>query len=257
MQPDPDTTTGGRPSALLEAEGVTAGYSKLPIIDGVSIRVGRGETVLVIGPNGAGKSTLVKSINGELALMAGRIRFDGADVGDLSADLRARRGIGYVPQLNDVFPTLDVHENLEMGGYQLPVKVARARIAELLERFPQLSTLRRRTASTLSGGERKLVGIARALVADPALLILDEPTSNLSPQAADRILNEVVVGLAGAGRAILLIEQRVALALPVADWVHVLVAGRPRHDGPAASLDPESIAEQFFFDAAGAAPTPA
>lgn len=239
-----------RVEALLDARSVTAGYNGLPIIHDLSIRVGKGETVLVIGPNGAGKSTLVKAITGDLPLMEGTITLGGVDVSGLAADLRAKRGVGYVPQLNDVFPTLTVADNLEMGGYSLPPRVARARVAALFERFPQLVPLRRRRARQLSGGERKLVAITRALVPEPELLILDEPTANLSPQVARQIINEVVAEIAQSGRAVLLIEQRVSLALPVASWVNIIVAGRERHSGPAGELAPETIAAQFFFDRA-------
>src|SRR5665213_758559 len=206
---------------LLRAEGISSGYNRLAIIQEVSIQIGSGETVLIIGPNGAGKSTFVKSITGDLPVLAGAVFFEGQEITGASADVRANLGIGYVPQLNDVFPTLTVMENLEMGGYTLPAKTAKARIAELFDRFPQLVPLRRRMAKQLSGGERKLVAITRALVAEPSMLILDEPTANLSPQVARRIITEVVAELAETGRAVLLIEQRVTLALPVADWVHM------------------------------------
>ncbi|MBO0693753.1 MAG: ABC transporter ATP-binding protein [Acidimicrobiaceae bacterium] len=238
----------GRTEPLLAAEAVTAGYNGLPVVREVGVQVGPGETVLVIGPNGAGKSTLVKAIIGDLPLMDGSIVFKGDEVGRLPADDRAALGIGYVPQLNDVFPTLTVLENLEMGGYRLRPKVVRARIDELCEQFPQMVPLRRRLARQLSGGERKLVAIARALMPEPELLILDEPTANLSPQVANRIISEVVAGIAGSGGAVLLIEQRVTVALPVASWVNILVAGRSRHDAPAHTLDAETIAAQFFFD---------
>jgi|GEM_PF-150748 len=235
---------------LLRAEGISSGYNRLAIIQEVSIQIGSGETVLIIGPNGAGKSTFVKSITGDLPVLAGAVFFEGQEITGASADVRAKLGIGYVPQLNDVFPTLTVMENLEMGGYTLPAKTAKARIAELFDRFPQLVPLRRRMAKQLSGGERKLVAITRALVAEPSMLILDEPTANLSPQVARRIITEVVAELAETGRAVLLIEQRVTLALPVADWVHILVAGRTRHSGPASEIDPATIASEFFFDRA-------
>ncbi len=254
MEPRPTASDIGQGGAreraipLLRAEEISSGYNRLAIINGVSIQIGRGETVLVIGPNGAGKSTFVKAITGELPVLSGAVFFDGEEITRASADVRANLGIGYVPQLNDVFPTLTVMENLEMGGYTLPAKMAKIRIAELFDRFPQLAPLRRRMARQLSGGERKLVAIARALVAEPSMLILDEPTANLSPQVARRIITEVVAELAESGRAVLLIEQRVTLALPVADWVHILVAGRTRHSGPASEIDPATIAAEFFFD---------
>jgi branched-chain amino acid transport system ATP-binding protein len=225
-----------RPSPLLSAHEVTAGYGAVPAVRGVSLGVAPGEVALVIGPNGAGKSTLIKALNGELPLMSGSVTLDGADISGLTVDLRAARGLGYVPQSRDVFGTLTVTENLEMGGYRLPQQVAAERIAEILDRFPSLAKLRKRLAQTLSGGERKLLAIARALVAQPTALMLDEPTANLAPAVARRVLTEVVAGLAESGTAVLLIEQRIALALDVASWVYVLVDGTPRFAGPAAEF---------------------
>jgi branched-chain amino acid transport system ATP-binding protein len=225
-----------RPSPLLSACEVTAGYGAVPVVRGVSLDVAPGEVALVIGPNGAGKSTLIKALNGELPLMSGSVTLDGADISRLTEDLRAARGLGYVPQSRDVFGSLTVTENLEMGGYRLPQQVAAERIAEIFDRFPSLAKLRKRLAQTLSGGERKLLAIARALVAQPTALMLDEPTANLAPAVARRVLTEVVAGLAESGTAVLLIEQRIALALDVASWVYVLADGTPRFAGPAAEF---------------------
>jgi branched-chain amino acid transport system ATP-binding protein len=225
-----------RPAPLLTAQDVTAGYGAVPVIRGVSVQVAPGEVVLVIGPNGAGKSTLIKALNGELPLMSGSVRLAGSDISGLTEDLRAARGLGYVPQSRDVFPTLTVAENLEMGGYRLRPALVAERMAEIFDRFPSLARLRRRPAQTLSGGERKLLAIARALVAQPTALMLDEPTANLAPAVAGRVLTEVISGLAGAGAAVLLIEQRIALALGVASWVYVLVDGTPRFTGPTAEF---------------------
>jgi len=225
-----------RASPLLTAREVTAGYGAVPVIRGVSVDVAPGEVALVIGPNGAGKSTLIKTLNGELPLMSGSVTLDGADISGLPENLRAARGLGYVPQSRDVFGTLTVTENLEMGGYRLPAQVSAERLAEIFDRFPSLAKLRKRLAQTLSGGERKLLAIARALVAQPAALMLDEPTANLAPAVARHVLTEVVAGLAESGTAVLLIEQRIALALDVATWVYVLVDGTPRFTGPAAEF---------------------
>jgi branched-chain amino acid transport system ATP-binding protein len=243
--------TGARGAAgpVLHVDGVSAGYARVPVIKDVSVLIGKGDIVLVIGPNGAGKSTLVKAIIGELPLMSGSVRFRDMDIGGLSEDVRAGHGIGYVPQLRDVFPTLTVLENLEMGGYSLGRAQAKNRIAELFDRFPQLVPLRGRLVRRLSGGERKLVAVARALVPDPVLLILDEPTANLAPRIARQVLTQVVRGLADTGGAILLIEQRVELALEVASWVNVLVDGRLRRSGPAEDFrHGKAISEVFFGD---------
>lgn len=222
-----------RPPPLLAAADVTAGYGAVPVIRGVSVEVAPGEVALVIGPNGAGKSTLIKALNGELPMLGGSVRLGGHDLAGLTEDQRARHGLGYVPQSRDVFGTLTVAENLEMGGYRLPPAVTAERIAEIFERFPSLERLRKRPAQTLSGGERKLLAIARALVAQPTALMLDEPTANLAPPVAARVLTEIVTGLAEGGAAVLLIEQRIALALEVASWVYVLVDGTPRFAGAA------------------------
>jgi ABC-type branched-subunit amino acid transport system ATPase component len=224
------------PQAMLSARDITTGYGAVPVIRGVSVDAVPGEVALVIGPNGAGKSTLIKAINGELGLMSGSVLLAGEDISRLSEDKRAARGLGYVPQSKDVFGRLTVTENLLMGGYRLPQNVTAERLAEIFDRFPALARLRKRFAQTLSGGERKLLAIARALLARPAVLMLDEPTANLAPAVAGRVLGEVVAGLAEGGTALLLVEQRIALALDVASRVHVLVDGAPRFAGTAAEF---------------------
>ena len=233
------TTPPGKPSRphpVLSAREVTAGYGAVPVIRDVSLDVAPGEVVLLIGPNGAGKSTVVKALNGELGLMSGTVELAGTDISGLTENQRAALGLGYVPQSRDVFPTLTVTENLEMGGYRLPPAEVDARIAAIFERFPSLARLRKRFAQTLSGGERKLLAIGRALVAEPMTLMLDEPTANLASAIATVVLKEVVAGLAEADRAVLLVEQRIAVALDVATWVYVLVDGKPRFSGSTAEF---------------------
>jgi branched-chain amino acid transport system ATP-binding protein len=221
---------------FLDVDGASVGYSKVPVVKEASLRVALGEIVLLMGPNGAGKSTLVKAITGQLPLLGGRIALDAVDVTRWSEEDRVAAGIGYVPQTRDVFTPLTVLENLQMGAYRLHGREVGARLDEVLELFPALAPLKRRTAKTLSGGERKMVAIARALMADPRLLILDEPTSNLAPQIAASVLEKVVARLAESGRAVLLIEQRVSLALHVASHGYVLTEGRVRLDGTAEEL---------------------
>jgi branched-chain amino acid transport system ATP-binding protein len=221
---------------MLSARDITAGYGAVPVIRDVAVDAVPGEVALVIGPNGAGKSTLIKALNGELGLMSGSVLLGGEDISRFSEDQRAARGLGYVPQSKDVFGTLTVTENLEMGGYRFPRDVVAERLTEIFDRFPSLAKLRKRFAQTLSGGERKLLAIARALVARPTVLMLDEPTANLAPAIASRVLGEVVAGLAGSGAAVLLVEQRIALALDAASWVYVLVDGAPRFAGTAAEF---------------------
>lgn len=215
-----------RPPAYLSAAGISAGYSKVPVVQGVSIDVGLEEIVLVMGPNGAGKSTLVKAITGELPLLGGTLTLSGTDIARMPEEDRIVAGIGYVPQVRDVFPPLTVLENLEMGGFRIRRAEIRARQEEIFELFPQLAALRRRLARTLSGGERKMLAIARALMARPRLLVLDEPTANLAPLVASTVLHSIVSRLADNGHAVLLVEQRVGLGLEVASWGYILTDGR-------------------------------
>lgn len=243
-----------RPSPYLAATAITSGYNKVPIVRNVTVSVGLGEIVLVMGPNGAGKSTLVKAITGKLALMGGRVELDGQDISRTKEDERAKLGVGYVPQLGDVFPTLTVQENLEMGGYCWPRREVRKHVDRVMDQFPTLKPLRRRHARALSGGERKTLAIARALVADPRLLILDEPTSNLAPIIATTVLHEVVDSLAADGRAILLIEQRVALGLEVATWGYVLAGGCTRFEASGDDLRAHEDLGSFFLEHGGAKP---
>jgi branched-chain amino acid transport system ATP-binding protein len=217
------------PDPLLRVSSASAGYRGVKIVREVSLSVAASDIALVVGPNGAGKSTLVKAVIGELPLLGGRIEFDGIDVSDWDEERRAVSGIGYVPQTRDVFPTLSVTENLEVGGYRLSGKECRRAIARTFERFPALEHLRHRKASQLSGGERKQLAIARALMSDPKVVILDEPTAGLAPRIAHMVLEELVVGLGELGRGVLLIEQRVTLAAAIASHVTVLVDGAVRY----------------------------
>jgi branched-chain amino acid transport system ATP-binding protein len=230
------STPNRRGTPILEVNGVSAGYSRVPVIRGVSLSVGLGEIVLVMGPNGAGKSTLVKAIAGQLPVLDGQILLEQRDVSKVREEERVARGIGYVPQTRDVFAPLTVMENLQMGAFRVPAKEVAGRVEQVMELFPALSKLTRRQAKTLSGGERKMVAISRAMVANPRLLILDEPTSNLAPQVAANVLESVVSRVAEAGRAVLLIEQRVSLALQVASWGYLLTEGQVRLEGSAGDL---------------------
>lgn len=233
------------------------GYGSLKVVDEVSIRVGKGETVVLLGPNGAGKSTLVKGLIGQLRLRSGSVSLDGVDISKASAPDRVRLGVGYVPQIRDVFPTLTVWENLGMGGYLLPRDEVRGRAEAMLELFPALAKLRRRRAGTLSGGERKMLAIGRAMMTKPELLILDEPTSNLAPGVARTVLHEVVAKVRDAGQAVLMVEQRVEMALEVASFGYVLAQGQVRLESSAEELrDSEDKLSELFFSG-GATMVPA
>jgi ABC-type branched-subunit amino acid transport system ATPase component len=238
-----------RPVPSLQARGITSGYGGAPVIRDISIAVGPGEVVAIIGPNGAGKSTLLKSLVGILKLDKGTILLGDDDVSGRPPEDLARRGVGYVPQVNDIFEPLTVLENLEMGGYLLSAAQVRARVGEVGDVFPQLPPMLRRRADKLSGGERKMLAIARVLMLDPKVLILDEPTANLSPRLADGLLREHVRRLAGLGKAVLLVEQRARAALQVADWTSVLVSGSIRLEGRPAELLQRKDFEELFLGA--------
>jgi branched-chain amino acid transport system ATP-binding protein len=230
------TSSAERPEQVLEVNDLVAGYGAAPIVHGVDLSVGFGEVATIVGPNGAGKSTLLKAITGQCEILGGSVRLAGDVVTGLRGDRLARRGIGYVPQAKDVFGALTVLENLEMGGYLLARREVGPRVEEVLDTFPALAQMRTRTASKLSGGERKMLAIGRVLMLRPRVIILDEPTSNLAPALARAVLENQVRALATAGSAVLLVEQRASEALAVGDWGYLLVAGQLSVSGAAAEL---------------------
>ena len=240
---------GARPEGVLTATGLTAGYGGVPVVSDISISVGAGEVVAIIGPNGAGKSTFLKSLVGILRVTAGSVEVAGEDVTNHPPEDLARRGVGYVPQVQDIFEPLSVLENLEMGAYLLPAATIRTRVPEVLDVFPALKPMLKRRADKLSGGERKMLAIARVLMLDPRVLILDEPTANLSPKLADGLLREHVRRLADLGKAVLLVEQRARAALEVANWTQVLVSGLTRLEGPPGELLERPDFEELFLGA--------
>jgi ABC-type branched-subunit amino acid transport system ATPase component len=236
-----------RSPAQLEVRELAAGYGPTPIVSAVNLDVGEGEVVAVVGPNGAGKSTLLKAIVGVIPAMAGTVRFQGHSVTNLSGDELARRGIGYVPQSHDVFDTLTVAENLRIGGYLLRREEVDARVATILSTFPMLRPLLGRTAHKLSGGERKLVAIARVMMLEPSFYVLDEPTSNLSVDLARKLLGEHIPRIAETGAAVLLVEQKAKAALEVSQWAYLMVAGAVSMSMAAQEmLADESIAHRFL-----------
>ena len=225
---------------LLKVAGVVAGYSANDqILKGLDFEVSPGEVVGVVGPNGAGKSTLLKAIAGLLAPSAGSIELDGRAVAGMAPAALARLGIAYVPQEHNVFPTMTVRENLELGGFVEPRQVTR-RMREATERFPMLGRKRRLPARALSGGERQVLAMAMALMVAPVLLLLDEPTAGLSPKVAAELF-AAIRGLGAGGLGVALVEQNATEALAIADRAYVLVDGRNGATGPAAALaaDPE------------------
>ena len=222
--------------AHLVVEGLTAGYGGVPVIQDVSLSVGRGEITAVIGPNGAGKSTALKAIVGVIRTMSGSVKLGDQDVTNLATERLIEKGIGYVPQMKDVFGPLTVQENLMMGGYLLRSSEVADRLHEVFKVFPALETMRTRLASKLSGGERKMLAFGRALVLRPTVLVLDEPTANLSPELSEVLLRTHVKRLASAGVAVLLVEQKARLAMEIADRTYVLVNGRTQVSGESKTL---------------------
>jgi branched-chain amino acid transport system ATP-binding protein len=247
------TSRADRPEAALVARDVYAGYGGPPIVRGASVQVGGGEVVTVVGPNGAGKSTLLKAIAGLLRVEKGSVSLAGQEIANTPTHRLARLGLGYVPQNRDIFDPLTVRENLEMGGYLLHRAEVKARIPEVVEVLPALERLLGRRASKLSGGERKMVAIGRALMTRPRVLLLDEPTSGLSAELSRRVLTEHVPRLAETGTAILLVEQKALAALEVSDWGYVLAGGTAVISSPAAELLGRSdLGEVFLGRVAGA-----
>lgn len=228
----------------LRTEDLVAGYGGSPVVHGVSISVGPGEIVSIVGPNGSGKSTLLKSIVGVVETLSGRVLIGDRDVTGWPSENIARIGVGYVPQVDDVFGPLTVRENLEMGGYLLPSRQVASRIKHVLTVFPQLERMTGRSASKLSGGERKMLAMGRALMLAPSLIVLDEPTANLAPIIANTVLQEHVRQLAATGASVLVVEQRARAVLEISDRTYVLGGGRFQMEGTPAELS----SSQEFVD---------
>jgi branched-chain amino acid transport system ATP-binding protein len=227
---------------VLEAESLVAGYLPgVDILTGCSVRVDGHEIVGVIGPNGAGKSTLIKTLFGLVTVRSGRVSLRGEDVSGLAAHELVARGVGYVPQVHNVFPRLTIDDNLRMGAYLQPGKLD-ARRNELFDLFPRLAERRRQRAGLLSGGERQMLAMARALMMEPSVLLLDEPSAGLSPAMQDDVFDRVVE-INGAGSAVVMVEQNARRCLQIAHRGYVLDEGRDAHTGTGRDLldDPRVI----------------
>ena len=212
--------------ALLEAKEVVAGYGETDILHGVSIRVDEGEIVTIIGPNGCGKSTLMKTLAGLVKVRAGSVAFMGEDISGAPPERVVGKGLCYVPQSANIFASLTIRENLEMGAF-LRRDDYRGRIDEMFDLFPDLAREPGRRAQTLSGGQRQMLAIARALMLDPSLLLLDEPSAGLSP-AMFGLVFERIVGINATGVAMLLVEHNAREALQMSSRGYVLVNGENR-----------------------------
>jgi len=227
---------------LLVAEGVVAGYVPgVDILRGVDLEVGSGELVGVIGPNGAGKSTLVKALFGLIPVRSGSVVFEGQDITGMPAHELVAHGIGYVPQLANVFRTLTVEENLRMGLYLTPDRWEE-RVAAVTRVFPLLAARRSQRAINLSGGERQMLAIGRALMMDPRVLLLDEPSAGLSPQMQDTVF-DTVREIVDTGVSVVMVEQNARRCLLISDRAYVLDQGRNAHRGTGSELlhDPKVV----------------
>ncbi len=233
-------------ATALSAEGIVAGYGPADeILKGVDLAVRPGEIVAVIGPNGAGKSTLLKVIAGILTPHRGTVRLDGRAVHGRPPREISALGLAFVPQEQNVFPTMSVRENLEMGGFVDP-RGSRRKIDAILERFPVLADKRRHAARTLSGGQRQILAMAMALMVEPAVLLLDEPSAGLAPRAAESLF-ETIAAINRDGVAIAMVEQNALQALSIAARGYILVDGRNSRTGPAAELAADPDVRRIFL----------
>ncbi|GAB4066501.1 ABC transporter ATP-binding protein [Ancylobacter sonchi] len=213
---------------MIVTQGLRAGYGDGPdILHGIDLAVASGEIVTILGPNGCGKSTLLKTIGGFVVPRAGQVLIDARDTTSVPAHLRVREHhVGFVPQTDNVFATLSVAENILLGARFLVASQRRERLAQIMKAYPSLAAKKDRRASALSGGERQLLSIARALIADPAVLLLDEPSAGLSPLMMDEVFDEIVCIRDRTGMTILMVEQNAAQALAISDRAYVLALGR-------------------------------
>jgi len=219
---------------VLDVGGLTAGYGGPPIIHDVSLRAHGGHITAIVGPNGAGKSTLMKALVGLIPCTKGSVLLKGVDVVNRSPERLVRAGIAYVPQVINVFPSLTVRENLEMGAY-IRRSGTKERIEQLCEMFPDLRAAIKRPARTLSGGQRNMLAMARGLMVDPIVLLLDEPTAGLAPRYASAVWDQIRI-VRDSGVAVVVVEQNTRRTLTHADWACVLVLGRNRLEGKGEEL---------------------
>jgi branched-chain amino acid transport system ATP-binding protein/neutral amino acid transport system ATP-binding protein len=232
--------------ANLIAKDIVAGYGAADeILKGVDLTIAPGEITCIIGPNGAGKSTLLKVIAGLLVPKRGSVVLDDIDITGMKPRDIARAGLAFVPQEHNIFPSMSVRENLEMGGYVDPVGAPK-RIIQAFDRFPVLGTKRRHAARTLSGGERQMLAMAMALMVEPRVLLLDEPSAGLSPLDAETLF-DAVVGLNRDGLAIGMVEQNASEALAIAHRAYVLVDGRNSRTGDAGILAADPDVKRLFL----------
>jgi len=221
---------------VIETKDLIAGYGKMVILHGINFYVSKQEIVTIVGPNGSGKSTLLKAILGIAKVLKGKVLYEGKDITNERLDKISKMGIGYVPQTNNVFTNLTVKENLEMGGYIIKSKKeVEERIEEVLEIFPDLRGRLNQLAGSLSGGERQMLAMARALMTKPKVMLLDEPTAALSPKYVDMVMNKIKE-IRDSDVTIILVEQNARKGLEIADRGYVLVTGKVAYTGPAREI---------------------
>lgn len=229
---------------VLAVKDLSAGYGKSTIVHEVSLSARESQVIAVVGPNGAGKSTFLKAVAGLLKRTSGRIELRGKDVTGLATEQLVRAGLSYVPQVRNIFPTLTVTENLEMGGYTRKSGLADA-MADIFALFPDLEKARRKEAGKLSGGQRTLLGLARALMLTPSVMLLDEPTAGVAPRYVDEVWASVAK-IAARETAVIVVEQNVDRALKHCDYVHVLVSGATRLTGTPKELGSVDLGAVFL-----------
>ncbi|MBK1634399.1 ABC transporter ATP-binding protein [Rhodovulum adriaticum] len=224
---------------FLIGDEMTGGYGAADILHGCTVAVEKGEIAVIVGPNGAGKSTAMKAVFGMLALRGGGVRLNGEDITALTPQARVAKGMAFVPQTNNIFASMTVEENLEMGAFLRRDDIA-ATIEEVYHLFPILREKRRQAAGELSGGQRQQVAVGRALMTRPSVLMLDEPTAGVSPIVMDELFDRIIE-VARTGISILMVEQNARQALEIADKGYVLVQGRNAYTdtGKALLADPE------------------
>lgn len=239
--------------SVLELNSVIGGYGDTQILHSVSMNVDAGEIVVVIGPNGAGKSTAMKAVFGLLRLSSGQVLLDGQEITNTPPEQVVRKGVCYVPQTSNIFPSLTVQENLEMGAF-VREDDFKPRMNEIYDLFPPLAEKRRQAAGTLSGGQRQMVAMGKAMMLEPKILLLDEPTAGLSPKFRGEIFS-IVKTINGTGTPILMVEQNAKQALKIANRGYVLVDGKNKFEGTGQELlDDSEVAEMFLGGGKAAAP---
>lgn len=232
---------------ILEADNIVAGYGKSEILHGVSMYLKQKEVVTIIGPNGAGKSTMLKALMGYISIFSGEVKWRGEDVTHLKPHEKVSKGFGYVPQLGNVFPSLSVLENLEMGGYIQEKRQVQEGMEKAFELFPMLKQKVREKAGTLSGGQRQMLGMARALMTEPELLMLDEPSAGLSPKASEEVFLTIADIHDKLERSIIIIEQDAYQSLSISDRGYVLVMGENEFEDKAERiLSNQKIKEAYL-----------